>query len=92
MLACNRAKRLYAEWKKDEWYQTLSEKPVSIGTMYNTLDILMNDMYRSLLEYNKVSTTPKLHTLITKYKKAKDYYDNYKYQSMLTGMSNGPIT
>ena len=51
----------------------------------------MNDMYRSLIEYNKFNTTPKLHTLITKYKKANEYFDNYKYQSMLTGISNGPI-
>tara|TARA_E500000081_G_scaffold123752_1_gene129531 strand:- start:136 stop:414 length:279 start_codon:yes stop_codon:yes gene_type:complete len=90
MLACNKAKKLYSEWKQDEW-NTLKDKPVEIGTMYNTLEILMNDMYRSLIEYNKFNTTPKLHTLITKYKKANEYFDNYKYQSMLTGISNGPI-
>ena len=35
MLACNKAKKLYSEWKQDEW-NTLKDKPVEIGTMYNT--------------------------------------------------------
>jgi len=57
--------------------------------MYITLKLMMDDMYRCVKEYSRVKTQTNLHRLITKYKKTKEYYDNYKYKSMLAGMSNG---
>jgi hypothetical protein len=88
MLACNKANKLYKEWKSDQWANTDSKD----HNMYFTLKILMDDMYRVLKEYERVNTPSKLHTLITKYKKASEYFDNYKYQSMLAGIKHGPIT
>ena len=82
MLAYKKAKKLFTEWENNEWNTR--------GQMYATLKILMDDMNRCCNDYNKVKSQTNLIRLITKYKKAKEYYDNYKYNSMLLGMSNGP--
>jgi hypothetical protein len=88
MLAYNKASGLYKEWENDDWKSTIHENP-ELGTMYITLKLMMDDMYRCVKEYSRVKTQTNLHRLITKYKKTKEYYDNYKYKSMLAGMSNG---
>jgi hypothetical protein len=81
MLAYKKAKKLFAEWENNEWSTR--------GQMYVTLKVLMEDMNRCSDEYNKVQRPDKLYRLITKYKKANEYFDNYKYESMLAGISNG---
>jgi hypothetical protein len=81
MLAYKQARKLFNEWENNEW--------PSRGQMYVTLKILMDDMNRCCNEYSKIQQPEKLYRLITKYKKAKDYFDNYKYESMLAGISNG---
>tara|TARA_B100000809_G_C15066610_1_gene504410 strand:- start:890 stop:1147 length:258 start_codon:yes stop_codon:yes gene_type:complete len=82
MLAYRKAKKLFVEWENNEWSTR--------GQMHVTLKILMDDMNRCCNDYNKVKSKTNLSRLVTKYKKAKEYYDNYKYNSMLLGMSNGP--
>ncbi len=82
MLAYRKAKKLFAEWENNEWSTR--------GQMYVTLKILMDDMNRCCNDFDKVNSKANSSRLVTKYKKAKEYYDNYKYKSMLLGMSNGP--
>ena len=89
MLAYKKAKKLFAEW--DNTKHTTSDRFVARnkGSMYVTLNILMEDMNRSCDDYNKIQSQTNLVRLITKYKKAKEYFDNYKYEATLLGMSSG---
>ena len=97
MLAYNKVKNLLTEWQKDEWFDTISQQKSVIdekefqqySIRHNTLKILMDDMKRNLTQYDKVNTNENLDKLITKYKKASEYYDNYKYQSMIEGIKHG---
>ena len=93
----NKAKNLLNEWQKDEWFDTVAQQKTVIdekefqqySIRHNTLKILMEDMKRNLAQYDKVNTNQNLEKVVTKYKKANEYYDNYKYQSMLEGIKHG---
>jgi hypothetical protein len=89
MLAYKQARKLFAEWDsiKDTTYDLFVARKKS--SMYSTLNILMEDMNRSCNDYNRINNQTNLYRLITKYKKAKDYFDNYKYESTILGISNG---
>lgn len=89
MLAYKKARTLFTEWDntKHTTYDRFVAKKKS--SMYSTLNILMDDMNRCCNDYNKIQSQTNLFRLITKYKKAKEYYDNYKYEATLLGISNG---
>ena len=88
MSVYNQALKLIQEYQKDHWLEVQIED-VEYNTIKTTLKVVMDDLGRIVNKYNTVKNASTLNVLKMKFRKAKDYYDIYKYQSIKSGITNG---